>query len=230
MRRLALSLLLAWLPLTALAGALPSAPYVQVGGHGKLTVVPDMARVAVTVAKTGKDLALARRDVETRASAVIAAARRLGIAERDIGAASISIWPEYQWQNNSQVFVGQHVSRRIEITLRNLKHYPDLIGALVKAGVTTFDTTLDRSDLAALQRQALAKAVEDAHARASALAAAAGASLGRVYSISENSGLVRPQPVVMVAKMAPAGGAEYEPGTMDVTADVSVVYMLKSGH
>jgi uncharacterized protein YggE len=189
-----------------------------------------MARITVTVAKTDKDLALARNDVENHASAAIAAARKLGIAERDISAANISIWPEYQWQNNSQVFVGQHVSRRIVITLRDLAHYADLIGALVKAGVTTFDTTLDRSDLAELRRQALAKAVDDAHARAAALVAAAGASLGPVYSISENSGFVRPQPVVMAAKMAPAGGAEYEPGTMEVNADVSVVYLLKDAH
>jgi len=80
-----------------------------------------------------------------------------------------------------------------------------------------------------LRRQALAKAVEDAHARAMALAAAAGVSLGPVYSISESSGFVRPQPVVLAAKVAPAGGGDYEPGTMGVTADVVVVYMLKSG-
>ena len=228
MKRLVLSLLLAWLPLAALAGALPSAPYVQVSGHGRLTVVPDMARITVTLAKTDRDLMLARADVEHRASAVIAAARQLGIADRDINAASISIWPEYQWQNNSQEFVGQHVSRRIEITLRDLKRYPSLISALVNAGVTTFETALDRSDLAALRRQALAKAVEDAHARALALVAAAGASLGPVYSISENSGFVRPA-VVMAAKMLPAGSAEYGPGTIGVTADVNVVYMLNSG-
>lgn len=227
MKRFALVLALSWLPMAVLADALPSAPYVQVTGHGSLTVVPDMARVMVTVAKTGKDLALVRNDVENRASMVIAAARKLGIVERDINAANISIQPVYQWQNNSQVFEGQNVSRRIEITLLNLRRYPDLIGALVKAGVTSFDTTLDRSDLASLRPQALAKAVEDAHARALALSAAAGANLGPVYSISENNGFVRPQPMTMAAKMAPTAAVEYEPGTMEVTADVLVVYLLK---
>ena len=230
MKRLALAIVFSLLPLAVLADALPSAPYVQVTGHGSLTVVPDMARVTVTVAKTDKDLTLARNDVESRAAAAIAAARKLGIAERDISAANISIWPEYQWQNNSQVLMGQHVSRRIVITLRDLSRYTDLIGALVKTGVTTFDTTLDRSDLTVLRRQALAKAVEDAHARALALATAAGVSIGPVYSISENTGFVRPQPVIMAAKMAPAGGAEYEPGTMEVNADVNMVYLLKGAH
>lgn len=217
------------LPLAAFADALPSAPYVQVTGHGSLSVVPDMAHITVSVAKTSQDLAAARSEVEQRASAVIAAARKQGVAERDINAANISIWPEYQWQNNSQVFKGQHVSRRIEITLRDLQRYPDLIGALVKAGVTTFSTTLDRSDLPALRRQALAAAVEDAHARALALTQAAAAVLGPVYSISENDVMPRPQPLMMAARAAPAdaGNAEYEPGSMEISVNVNVVYLLK---
>lgn len=220
------------LPLAALADALPSAPYVQVSGHGSLTVAPDMAYVGVTLSKTDKNLALARNDVEQRATAVIAAARKLGVAERDIDAASLSIQPEYQWQNNSQVFMGQRVSRSIAITLRSLNRYPDLIGALVKAGVTSFSTTMDRSDFDALRRQALAAAVDDAHARAAALAEAAGASLGPVYSISEHSAFARPQPVMSMDKSLSANtnGAEFPPGTLSISADASVMYLLRVAH
>lgn len=227
MKSLIFALLL--LPLAVSADALPSAPYVQVTGHSSLTVIPDMAHITVTVAKTGKNLASVRNDVEHRARAVITTVRKLGVAEHDVNAANISIQPEYRWQNNSQVFTGQHVSRRIEITLRNLKRYADLIGALVKAGVSTFNTTLDRSDSPALRRQALAKAVDDAHARAVVLTQAAGTGLGAVYSISENDVFHRPQPLMMAAKAAPAGGvnAEYEPGTMKIDATVNVVYLLK---
>ncbi|MGH8279395.1 MAG: SIMPL domain-containing protein [Gammaproteobacteria bacterium] len=213
----------------ALAQALPASPYVQVTGHGSLSVVPDMARVTVSVAETGKDLAATRATVEQRASAVLAAARRLGVAERDLDAGSLAIQPEYRWENNSQVFIGQQVSRRIAITLRDLKRYPELISALVKAGVTTFSTTLDHSDIPALRRQVLAQAVDDAHARAQALAAAAGTALGGVYSISANDVFSRPQPLLLAAKAAAAnGGADYTPGTLDIDATVNVVYLLKS--
>ncbi len=226
------ALLLVLLPITTLADALPSTPWVQVSGHGSLSVAPDMAQVAVALSKTDKDLTLARNDVEQHAAAVIAAARKLGVAERDINAASLSIQPEYQWQNSSQVFIGQRVSRHIAITLHNLNRYADLIGALVRAGVTSFSTTMDRSDFDALRRQALAQAVDDAHARAAALAEAAGASLGAVYSISETGALVRPQPVVFMGKSlsASADGAEYPPGTLSISADVSAVYLLRVAH
>lgn len=229
------SMLAAWLcmlslaPLAVAAQTLPSAPYVQVVGHGSLTVVPDMAQITVTVARTDQDLAAARTQVENRATAVLAAARKLGVAERDLSAAMISIWPEYQWQSNSQVFMGEHVSRRIEITLRNLKNYAALITGLVKAGVTTFSTTLERSDLTVLRRQTLAAAVEDAHARAVTLTRAAGATLGPVYSISERDTLPRPQPLMMAAKAVPAVGssADYEPGTLEINVTVNVVYLLR---
>ena len=125
--------------------------------------------------------------------------------------------------------MGQHVSRGIEITLRDMARYADLVGALVKAGVTNIGgTTLDRDDMPQLRQQALAKAVDDAHARAAALANAAGVGLGSVYSITENTSFIRPQPVMMAARAAPVDSAEYEPGTIEVTGDINIVYLLKA--
>jgi uncharacterized protein len=222
---IALTLLL---PALALAEALPAMPYIQVSGHGTLSVVPDIAQVSITVEKTDPDLARARADVEHRAAQVIEAAKKLGIAIRDIDAANISVWPEYRWQNNNRIFMGQHVSRRIDITLRDLPKYPDLVSDLVKAGVNNVgSTTLDRSDMPQLRQQALAKAVDDAHQRALVLAAAAGVKLGSVYSITEDSG-IRPRPLMMAGRAAnTSSGADYQPGSLDVTGDVSIVYLLK---
>ncbi len=163
------------IPILASADAPPAMPYIQVSGHGTLSVVPDMAHVSISIEKNDQNLANARADVERRAAQALEAAKQLGIAERDIDATNISVWPEYRWQNNNQIFVGQHVSRRIQITLRNLPQYADLVSILVKAGVNTVGgTTLDRSDMPQLRQQALAKAVDDAHQRARVLAAAAG--------------------------------------------------------
>ena len=216
------------IPCLALADALPARPYIQVSGHGTLSVVPDMAHVSITIEKTDKDLAAARADVERRAAQVIEAAKKIGIADHDIDAASISVWPGYRWQNNNQIYMGQHVSRRIQITLRAMPRYTDLVAALIKTGVTNVSsTTLDRSDMPELRQQVLAAAVADAHKRALALAAAAGVELGTVYSITQNS-VFNPRPLVMAGRAAPtSGAADYEPGSIDVTGDVSIVYLLK---
>jgi len=230
---LRLSILLPVLgPAASFADSLPSAPYIQVQGHGSISVVPDMARVSLTVGDTNPDTAVARSVVERRASQVIDAARKLGVPRGDIAAASISIWPEYRWQNDKQVFTGQHVSRSIDITMRNLSQYPELITALVKAGIANLgNATLDRSDMPDLRRQALAQAVEDAHKRAQAVAAAAGVKLGAVYSITENSGF-SPRPVIMAASLQSGKSStpDYEPGKINVSADVTIVYLLKQAH
>jgi uncharacterized protein len=215
------------IPACALADALPAMPYLQVSGHGTLSVVPDMAHVSITIERTDKDLANARTDVERRAGQVIGALKNIGVATRDITAANISVWPEYRWESNKQIFVGQHVSRSIDIIFRDLPKYADLVSALVKAGVNyVANTTLDRSDMPQLRRQALVKAVDDAHARAVALATAAGVKLGSVYSITENSDFA-PRPLAMAGRAATPGSADYEPGTINVTGDVSIVYLLK---
>lgn len=217
------------LPVLALAGALPAVPYIQVSGQGSVSVAPDMAQISVTVANSGRDVAAARAVVERHAIQVINAAKNLGVASTDIKAASIAIWPEYHWQNNTQVYVGQHVSRHIQITLRKLSRYADLVNALVKAGVANVNgTTMERSDMPQVRRQALAEAVKDAHKRALTIATAAGVELGSIYSITENSSF-NPRPVLMAAgvKTAKSSAAEYEPGNIDVTANVSLIYLLK---
>ncbi len=221
--------LVALLLLPVLAGALPAVPYIQVSGQGSVSIAPDMAQVSVSVEDSSQDMAAARAVVERRAVQVINAAKKLGVVSADIKAANIAIWPEYRWQDNTQVYVGQHVSRHIQITLRNLSQYADLVSALVKAGVANVSsTTMERSDMPLVRQQALAKAVEDAHQRALAITKAAGVALGSVYSITENSGY-NPRPVLMAAavKTARSGTADYEPGDIDVIANVSVVYLLK---
>ena len=233
MRRILL-LILCLLPFAARADALllPT-PYVQVTGHGALNVTPDMLRISLTVEQTDKNLSVAKNSVTDRVQKIIALAKRLGIAARDIDATVIYIAPQYDWQNNTRRYLGQHVSRSVRLTLRDINAYSDLVDGLVKIGVTSIDSVLaDHSDLAKLKTQALALAVQDAHAKAAALAASADVTLGPVYSISENAGFNLPRPPLMAdARMAAVpGGNGYNPGNIEITADVQMVYLIKQVH
>ncbi|HEX5340403.1 MAG TPA: SIMPL domain-containing protein [Gammaproteobacteria bacterium] len=219
----------------AIAVALPTVPHVQVSGHAELKVVPDMLTIAFTITHTDPKLALARADVEQRSSAVIALAKRLDIAARDIEAQAIRIAPEYVWQNNKREYRGQRVTRTFGLTVHKLDRYPALLDGLVKAGVSSVDSvTPARSDLPALRRQALAAAMQDAHARAQTLANSADVTLGAVFSISENAGYSAPpgpRPLMMsAARTETPASADYEPGVIGISEDVSVVYLLEATH
>ena len=218
----------------ALADGLPQAPYIQVSGHGEMHAAPDMLRVSMTLEKVGMDASASRADVEVRAAKVLALARKLGLADKDINAASVSVYPEYEWHAGSsgggkQVLTGQHVTRSITLTLRDTARYGELVDGLFAAGVTRLDSVSpDTSARAKLQQQALALAVGDAHAKAEALAAGASVSLGTVYSIAEAGESHGPRPLMMAAASRGAGDAapEYLNGEIEIDADVQIYYLI----
>lgn len=228
------SVLLFLLPAVVMADGLPQAPYIQVSGHGEVHAAPDLLRVAITLEKTGMDASAARADVEARAAKVLALARKLGLADKDIDAASVSVYPEYEWHagpngGGKQVLTGQHVTRSIMLTLRDIVRYGELVDGLFAAGVTRLDSVNpDTSARAKLQQQALALAVGDAHAKAAALAAGATLSLGSVYSIAEAGESRGPRPLMMAAASRDAGAAapEYLDGEIEIDADVQVYYLI----
>src|SRR4029077_781971 len=84
-----LASLIGFAPLAAVADGLPGSPYIQVNGHAELEGAPDMAYVSLTLEKTDLDAKAARADVEGRTAKVIALARKLGIADKDIDAPSV---------------------------------------------------------------------------------------------------------------------------------------------
>ena len=100
-----------------------------------------------------------------------------------------------------------------------------LIDAAVAAGANQVSgPSMSADDQEALYREALAAAVADARERAEALAKAGGVSLGRVTAIVEGGGSA-PVPMAMAAKAADAS-TPIEPGTQDVTAQVSVTFAI----
>jgi hypothetical protein len=220
------------------ADGLPASPYIQVNGHGELQVAPDMATLSLTVEKVAPDAAAARADVEARSAKVLAAARQVGIADRDIDAPSVSVYPEYGCESRglssvsgdcTRKVTGQHVTRMVTLTLRDLAKYGELVDGLLKAGVTDLGAVdMDRSDRRALEQKARALAVGDAHDRAAGLAQSAGVTLGAVYSISEQAAAFAPRPMMARALATSAAPAEpeYLNGKIEISADVTVFYLI----
>jgi uncharacterized protein YggE len=102
-----------------------------------------------------------------------------------------------------------------------------LIDAAVGAGANTVDgPRLDVSDRDARYRDALGKAVADARLKAEALAKAGGFGVGPVSSVTEGGSA--PTPVFQAAgAAAKAASTPIEPGTQDITADVTVTFRIR---
>ena len=65
----------------------------------------------------------------------------------------------------------------------------------------------------------------DARAKAQALAQAGGFTVGPVYSVTE--GGQAPQPIYQAATAGAAAPTPIEPGTQDVTADITVSVLIR---
>lgn len=227
----------------AFATPLPAQPHVYVEGSAELEVEPDMMTFTLSIQKVDLDLAKAKADVDARSRLLIETVKKFGIKSNDVATTALNIRPEYDYKDNQRILTGNNVSRQVDINLRDLKKYPEMMKALVDAKISeTINTNLTLADKKAVEEKVQSAAMNDAQARANRLAKSQGKIAGEPWSISEfnNRGnerweltpnrhlLGRSSNKVASARMEYADVSEpFEPGVMKITAQVYVVYLLK---
>ncbi len=194
---------------------------VTTNGHGVITAVPDQATVSAGVRTDGATAAAALDTNATSMNAVIAALKQAG--GDDVQTQQVSLYPTTDQQGKVTGYTAQNtVSAKAKIAGAGA-----LIDAAVGAGANTVDgPSLTLSDSDALYRDALKKAVADARAKALAIADAGGFGVGPVSTVVEQSAAGQPvfRPAALAAKDA---STPIEPGTTDVTADVTVSFTIR---
>lgn len=222
-------------PLITPAAADGKAPVatISITGQGKLSMAPDMAVVTtrvVTPARTAPEAL----DQNTKAmSAVIAKIKEAGIEAKDIQTSGFSIFPRYEPQkdgnNQPPSIAGYEVANGVTVNIRDLAKLGDILNTVVQSGANEVNgISFQISDADEKMDEARKAAVENAKARASLYAQAAGVKLGKILSISEAGGSM-PQPLYMRAeKMAFASDAAVpmESGHETLTASVTMVWEL----
>ncbi|HLS81932.1 MAG TPA: SIMPL domain-containing protein [Steroidobacter sp.] len=207
---------------------------VTVSGQGEIRAEPDRATVTLGVEARRPKMEEARAEVARVVDSVLKLTRELKIDDQYVRATRITVQPEYNWNNEARErhLIGYHVSRQIEVDLRDLEKLGRLLERAIDLGVNQLgDPQLDSSKRREFEREALAKAVEDAHLNAEAVAKAAGARLGAPRAISANSGFAPPpQPMmrakVMMAEATADAGQSYQSGQMTFTGTVQIEYDL----
>jgi uncharacterized protein YggE len=208
------------------AVAVAAAPgTVTVTGLGEVRVPPDSARMnlgVVTEAKTAREAQTANN---RSVNAVIAALRAQGIPKENIQTSEFRIWP--QTDEKGRNIVSYHVTHTLAVKVDGVDKVGAVLDAAVSAGANhSYGISFERGDQAALEREALRKALAEARARAEALAAAAGKKIVRVVSVREADTQPDLPAYKKLAAEAGAGGVPVEPGELTVTAAVEVVFEI----
>ncbi len=232
-RRLApLALLLAPLAFAQTAPMmLPGdATLLQISAHGETHRVPDVAQISAGVVTQNIDANAAMRSNAQRMSAVIAALKAAGVADRDIQTSSISLEPQYKYgQNQPPTITGYQASNTVNLRLRELGKAGNVLDTLVKQGanqITGPTFTLDKPEAA--MDEARANAVRNAQARADLYATATGLKVRRIVSISESGEMQPPRPMMSFARLQRTVDAPTPVATGENTigVDLNVVYEL----
>jgi uncharacterized protein len=197
-----------------------------VSATGKVTVVPDVARVYLGVTLTKPTVKAARDAAATVMTNVIAEIKALRIADADIQTTGLSLSPRYASGSSTRI-VGYVISEQIQVTVRDLDKAGDVVDHATAKGATDVNgISFEIADPAKAQNDARAAAVAAARASGLAMASAANVTLGAVLSIADASA---PTPFYYgAASAAPAADVRtpVQPGTQDVSAAVIVVFEL----
>ena len=193
---------------------------ISVVASGEASVAPDLAIVSFSVSGEGKQLAPTRDDVNRRASAVLAALRKLEIAEGDLNAPDVGIHPQYDYRKGQRL-TGYHVQRQMTARIRDLERLGEVLDGVVAAGANeVHGTQMSAADPSAPEHEALASAVTAARAKAEAIAAAAGVKLGALTRLEEDADAgAQPMPKMAMMRMEAAGGVSTEVAAGDLSVE-----------
>src|SRR4029453_19064501 len=139
--------------------------------------------------------------------------------------ARVSLYP--RTSNDGLSVIGYTASSSVHATVRDIGKAGSFVDAAVKAGANqVYGPSLRVSDNTAQYRAAVDAAMDDARARAQALATKAGVTLGGPGAIVESGG---GYPVPMYDRAMAAGAEEavpIEPGVNQISATLTVTFAI----
>ncbi|OYX42291.1 MAG: hypothetical protein B7Z02_12700 [Rhodobacterales bacterium 32-67-9] len=202
---------------------------ISVTGEGRVDAAPDMATVSLGVTTDAETAGAAMAANSDGVRGVLERLKAAGIEGRDIQTSGLSLGPRYDYQKSDgtpPTIVGYTASNMVTVRVRALDTLGSVLDGVVTDGANTLNgLSFGIAEDQAVMDEARGRAVADAARKAKLYAEAAGVSLGRVLSISEQGGYRQP---VMMAEAGYAKSADVPvaSGEVSLTASVAIVYEI----
>jgi uncharacterized protein YggE len=159
-------------------------PGIITSGDATVSKKPDLALIYASVESKQSSASAAQSDLASKAAGLIARAKALGIADKDINTSGYSVGPSYA--PNTGTIDGYRAFEGLLLKWHNVDTVGKTLDALVQeGGATQISVGFTLADPKAAQSEARSLAIGDARSRAQAMAAAAGVKLGRVLRVSD---------------------------------------------
>lgn len=169
--------------------SVPEARSVTVNSSETVSVVPDMAIVVYSVRTESGTAADCQQKNAASVAQVVELLKGLSVEERSIQTSDFSMRPVYDYSGNTARITGYEAETSLTVSDLKIDGLGDILSQSVASGINTVSSiTYQASEYDQSYQEALTKAVDMARQKAETLAAASGATVGRVITIQETSG------------------------------------------
>ncbi len=216
------------------SGSLYPSRTVTVSAEGKTTIPPDIATVSFSVLTQGSDPAKLEEDNAKMMTSAISFVKEQGMEAKDIATSSYNLSPNYEYNKDRRTtyISGYTLTQTVNLKIRDFKKVAPILGGLSERGVNqissvNFSIEDPNKYLSSARNEAFTKALS----KAQEMTHATGAHLGAVLNFSDYPNVSQPYPMYKSAGVGMGGASSsiappIEPGTQDLTVQVSVTYEL----
>jgi uncharacterized protein YggE len=203
---------------------------VSVTGEARVKVVPDQATIIATVETKGNIAKDVKKENDKQIEAVLNIIKKMNLSAADYRTQRVSLNPIFDYEKKKTTY---NATQSVEILLRDLSRYDELMGGLVDQGINRIDNvTFQSSKVAQYQSDARKMAMKDAKLKAEDYVFVLGQKMGRAMTITDNSQNYQPQPVyarmkTMTMDESATTRETLAEGEITITANVSVSFILE---
>ena len=143
---------------------------VMLRSSGEIETLPDMASFTVQLSCLDKSVAASKKCLVDKSNELIATLQKLGLKKEDILTTSVDMQKNYDWRNNSRVFMGYNSSTTVYITVRNIDRLDEIYTELFEnRNLETGGLSYSHSALDSLKNAAYVDALKKANVTADKL-------------------------------------------------------------
>lgn len=219
-------------PLEKYSHSLMPARTITVSGEGKVTAIPDIAAVSFSVVTEGADPVKIADESNKKAAAGINFVKEQGIEEKDIKTTAYNLSPRYEYNDKTRkTFIsGYTLTQTVQIKIRDFSKIGEIMGALPELGINEIGTlSFGVDDDEKYLNEARKQAFEKAYAKAKDMAEQNRVHIERTVTFSESQNYPYPiyRETLGMAAASSAKVAQIEPGSQEITVNVSVTYEIE---
>jgi uncharacterized protein YggE len=206
----------------------------MVSETGKVTVVPDIAKINLGIDSQGQNLKQVQDSVNKKSKILTDALKKLGIDEKDIKTTNYSVNPEYDYLDSPYKINGYRVSTSYEVKITDFEKVNDVLTIATESGANIIENIsfeVNDKTKEEMTQKARVEAVKLAKNKAEGLAKASGITLGKIINVTESFVYDYPRPIMYAKEVSLDASqpetANIQAGETEISVTISLSYEIR---